>query len=91
MMMIGKEMIVAEQGDIVITNPFEVHSSILSDGYMGKYFILMVDLDFFADNGIFDFDLRRELLVNGQRFNHRIYLIYADFSTYTFLILSKNW
>ena len=72
MMMIGKEMIVAEQGDIVITNPFEVHSSILSDGYMGKYFILMVDLDFFADNGIFDFDLRRELLVNGQRFNHHI-------------------
>jgi AraC-like DNA-binding protein len=70
--MIGSEMIVAEQGDIVVINPFEVHSSITSDDYMGKYYSFMVDLDFFAENGIYDFDLRQELLVNGKRFNHHI-------------------
>lgn len=72
MMIIGKEIIVAEAGDIVIANPFEIHSSIANDGYMGKYFLLMIDLNFFVDNGIFDFDLRKELLVKGQRFNHCI-------------------
>ncbi len=72
MMMIDSDMIVAEKGDIVITNPFEVHSNITGDACAGKYYILMVDLDFFADNGIFDIDLRQMLLVNGQRFNRHI-------------------
>lgn len=72
MMMIGSEMIVAEKGDVVIANPFEVHSNITGDVCSGKYCILMVDLDFFADNGIFDIDLRQLLLVNRQRFNRHI-------------------
>ena len=72
MMMIGSEMIVAQEGDIIITNPFEVHSNIKSEGYSGKYHLLMIDLDFFADNGIFDIDLRSQLLIKGHRFNRRI-------------------
>ena len=71
-MMIGSETVVAESGDIVITNPFEVHSNITSDSGSCKYYLLVVDLDFFADNGIYDLDLRRQLLVNGQRFNRII-------------------
>lgn len=72
MIMIGSDMIVAESGDIIVTNPFEVHSNIVGEGESGKYFLLMVDLDFFADNGIFDIDLRQLLLVNGHRFNRII-------------------
>lgn len=72
MIMIDSEVIIAESGDITIVNPYEIHANIVNDTYNGKYYSLIVDLDFLADNGISDIDLRRILLVNGKKFNNHI-------------------
>ena len=62
LVMIDSEVIAAEAGDITLVNPYEIHTNIVSEGYEGKYYLLMVDLDFFSDTGIGDMDLRNLLL-----------------------------
>lgn len=71
-MRLGSDIISAECGDITIVNPYELHASITNDAYKGKYFLVMVDLDFFTGTGINELDLRQLLLVKRYRFNHRI-------------------
>ena len=72
MIMIDSDIIVAESGDITIANPYEIHTNISNDAYSGKYYSLIIDLDFFADTGISDMDLRHLLLAKHNRFNHHI-------------------
>ena len=72
MIMIGNEVIVAEAGDITVVNPYEIHTNVVADTYSGKYYSLIVDLDFFSDTGIGDIDLRHILLAKHHRFNHLI-------------------
>ena len=72
MIMIGSDIIVAEAGDITIANPYEIHTNIVNDSYNGKYYSLIVDLDFFADTGVSDMDLKHLLLAKHHKFNHHI-------------------
>lgn len=72
MVMIDSDIIVAELGDITIANPYEIHTNIVNDSYKGKYYSLIIDLDFFADTGVSDMDLRHLLLAKRHKFNHHI-------------------
>ena len=72
MLMIDSDVIVAHSGDITIANPYEIHTNIVNDAYVGEYCLLVVDLDFFSDAGIRDIDLRQILLVKRKKFNHHI-------------------
>ena len=72
MIMIDSDIIVAEVGDITIANPNEIHTNIVNDSYKGKYYSLIIDLDFFADTGVSDMDLKHLLLAKHHKFNHHI-------------------
>ena len=72
MLLIESDVIVAESGDITIANPYEIHTNIVNEAYNGKYYSLIIDLDFFADTGISDMDLRHLLLAKHHKFNHHI-------------------
>lgn len=69
---IGSETIIATAGDITIANPYEVHANIETDLHSGKYYIVMIDLDFFENTGLIDTDLRSLLITNGAAFNNHI-------------------
>lgn len=72
MLLIDSDVIVAESGDITIANPYEIHTNIVNDAYMGKYHSLIIDLDFFSDTCISNMDLRQLLLAEHHKFNHHI-------------------
>ena len=72
LVVIDSDMIVAEQGDITVINPYEYHTIITNDTYSGKYLLMIIDLNFFAENGIYSMDLRELLLVKKLKFNHII-------------------
>ena len=69
---IGSKTIIANAGDITIANPYEVHANIQTDLHSGKYYIIMIDLDFFENTGLIDTDLRSLLITNGAAFNNHI-------------------
>ena len=58
---IGSKTIIANAGDITIANPYEVHANIQTNLHSGKYYIIMIDLDFFENTGLIDTDLHRML------------------------------
>lgn len=69
---IGSKTIVARAGDITIANPYEVHANIKSNLHGGKYYLIMLDLDFFKNTGLIDVDLRSLLIADGAAFNNHI-------------------
>lgn len=69
---IGSKTIVARAGDITIANPYEVHANIQTDLHGGKYYLIMIDLDFFKNTGLIDVDLRSLLIADGAAFNNHI-------------------
>ena len=71
-LLLGSDIVVARSGDITVANPYEIHTNIISDSQESRYYLFMIDLDFFADNGIADIDLRQILLAEGRRFNRLI-------------------
>lgn len=72
MQMIDSEIIIANPGDITITNPYEIHTNTETELYKGKYFLLIVDLDFFVDFNPKGIDLREILITKGLKFNNHI-------------------
>ncbi len=69
---IGSRTIVASAGDITIANPYEVHANIETDLHKGRYYLVMIDLDFFNNTGLIEFDLRNLLVADGAAFNNHI-------------------
>ena len=55
--MIDNESIVANEGDIVIMNPYQIHFTVISMEEKAKYHLILIGLDFFENNIAF-FDLR---------------------------------
>ena len=53
---IGTKTIIASAGDITIANPYEVHANIQTDLHKGKYYLIMIDLDFFNNSRLIDVD-----------------------------------
>lgn len=69
---IDSKTIIARAGDITIANPYEVHANIQTDLHKGKYYLIMIDLDFFKNTGLIDVDLRNLLVAEGVAFNNHI-------------------
>ena len=72
MQIINSEVIIAKEGTITLVNPYELHANLETDRYGGRYFLIMVDLDFFVSNNPAGPDLRELLLTEGQSFCHVI-------------------
>lgn len=53
-LLIGDETVVVGDGDIVVINPYKFHSTINIDENEPKYHLLMISLDFFADDNLLD-------------------------------------
>ena len=70
--LIGSDSVSAKSGDIVVINPYEIHSPVDFGAREGRYHLFMVGLDFFGEAGIGTMDLRH--LLTGKRicFQHRI-------------------
>jgi len=72
MQMIDSEVIIAKEGTITLVNSYELHTNMETERYRGRYFLLMVDLDFFISGNPTGLDLRELLLTKGQSFCHVI-------------------
>ena len=68
-LLVGSQTVVAEAGDLVIMNPYELHSTIRFGAEKGKYHLIMIDPDFFFEKSAGGFDLRRKLLGGELRFS----------------------
>lgn len=58
-------------GDIVITNPYDIHSNI-DLGQAGRYYMVILDLDVFSQIEFDGEDLRRQLISGKVKFNNLI-------------------
>ncbi len=66
--MIDNAVYTVNSGDIVVVNPYEIHTNVLMDGYNGKYYLIILDLDFFTAFNPVGIDVRKELITNGKKF-----------------------
>lgn len=71
-LLVGEDNIHAQPGDIVIINPYDIHSTIGVGDTPGKYILILVDLGFFSQEMASDMDLAHLLLSKQLRFNHLI-------------------
>jgi len=68
---IGTKTVSVKAGDIVVINPYEMHTTIDCGTAGSRYHRFMVPLDFFLNNGLGEPDLRTILLANQKRFTTR--------------------
>lgn len=71
-LLVNDDIIIAQAGDIVIVNPYEIHSTIDLKSEQGKYHLFMIGLDFFEDTRLPEFDLRYLLIRKQLRFGHLV-------------------
>lgn len=71
-LLVGEDNIHAQPGDIVIANPYDIHSTIGVGDTPGKYVLILVDLGFFSQEMTSDIDLAHLLLSKQLRFNHLV-------------------
>ena len=71
-LLVGEDNIHAQPGDIVIANPYDIHSTIGVGDTPGKYILVLVDLGFFSQEMASDMDLAHLLLSKQLRFNHLV-------------------
>lgn len=71
-LLVDEDNIHAKPGDIVIANPYEIHSTISVGKEPAKYHIMIINLDFFSEDRGIEFDLSHLLLVKRIQFNHLI-------------------
>ena len=70
--MIDNEVLSVKEGDIVIVNPYEIHTNVNMENYNGKYYLIILDLDFFLENNPKGLSLRNELITQGKKFVNKI-------------------
>lgn len=71
-MMIDAKTVTANAGDIILVNPYEVHSNLILDDSTATYHLIMLDLDFFRVVANQALDLRNLLLEQNIRFQNLI-------------------
>ncbi len=71
-LLVGEDNIHAQPGDIVIANPYDIHSTIGVGDTPGKYILILLDLGFFSQEMASDMDLAHLLLSKQLRFNHLV-------------------
>ena len=70
-LLIDNKLINAEAGDITIANPYEIHANVDVSGVSGKYYSLILNLNFFNQaNG--NANLQSPLIFQGVKFNNLI-------------------
>lgn len=69
---IGTDTVIAQEGDVVIINPYEIHSTLPFTEQKGKYILFLLGMDFFSGDVIEGFDLRKLLIRKGISFQHLI-------------------
>ena len=67
-LIIGGKTVEVSEGDLVVINPYEPHSTIRFGESGGRYRFLMMDLDFFLEGSTGGLDLRSILLKKGITF-----------------------
>ena len=70
-LMINSELIRAKAGDIAVVNPYELHSNVDIAGSDGRYYLIIVGLDFVLDNQP-ELDMRRLLVSEGKKISNLI-------------------
>lgn len=71
-LLIGNEAVVANAGDVIVMNPYEIHATLSCSEERGKYHLIMVGLDFFPTMPEWGGDLRTLLFSQKKAFVHRI-------------------
>ena len=69
--MIDNEIVIAEKGDVVVINPYSLHSNVVNNLQKAKYHLIMIGLEFFGSNADY-FDLRRIFIKERTRINSLI-------------------
>lgn len=67
-LLIGKKTVEVKAGDLVVINPYELHSTIRFGEERGRYRLLMMDPDFFMDGASGGLDLRAMIVEEGLTF-----------------------
>lgn len=72
-LLIGEDNVHAKAGDIVVINPYEIHSTVRVGDHPGEYLLIILDLNFFSAEMSSELDLFHLLLSKQLRFNHLIH------------------
>lgn len=71
-LMINSEMYITKPGDIAIVNPYEVHTTAQIDKYHGKYYLIVLGLDFLNEVNQATLDLRYRFIAKGEKIQNLI-------------------
>jgi len=71
-LLVGDKTVTAQEGDIIVINPYEFHTTIDCGQKTGKYHLFIIPLDYFDGIGIADFNLRDLLLLKQVSFNTKL-------------------
>lgn len=71
-LMIDKNVIVANPGDVTIVNPFELHANVNIGQTQGKYISVILSIDFLKELNPNGLDLRRALILKGVKFHNHV-------------------
>ena len=66
-MMIDNQVFALKKGNIVIVNPYEIHTNVNLGDNDAKYFLVILNLDFLSNVNYFGFDLRSIFLSNREK------------------------
>ena len=66
-MMIDSQVFALNKGNIVIVNPYEIHTNVNIGDNNGKYYLIILNLDFLSKNNILGLDLRTIFLYNREK------------------------
>ena len=70
--MVDNNVIATKPGDIIVINPFEIHSNVNIGKLTGKYVSIIIDIDFLKELNPNGLDLRRALISKGYKFKNYI-------------------
>lgn len=70
--MIDNEVYSVGAGDVVVVNPYEIHTNVNIDSGNAGYYLIMLDLDLLLKSAPFGLDLRSCLLSEGKRITNLI-------------------
>ena len=66
-MMINSQVFALKKGNIVIVNPYEIHANVNIGDNNGKYYLIILNLDFLLNSDCWGFDLRSIFLSNKEK------------------------
>ena len=70
--MIDSEVYIAKPGDIAIVNPYEIHTTVNIDQHSGRYYLIIVGLDFLNEVNQAALDLRYNFIGKSKKIQNLI-------------------